>query len=334
MDQSRLEELKRLLQKQHQEPKRGLEQNSNGENFEALNSEVSNSEVSNSETPNSDPDALNSETEVAQNSACKNSAEQQNFISDDSGALPQNSKARDYRDYDKDPLIVKNYERLLISTITFLYVPMILGGYILSIWDLIFSKHHISMMEIGSSIIFGIFIAIALRLIYNCCVSNNNRKIYFMNNSIDFYNNGELERRTNNLHLNDMIGRPFWGYCNDDKVRRLIYNIIIIFSIAALSFLSSQILLFFIFSILSAIFLKIFFHFLIVGNFKNFSFFSAIVVDYPYYEQKNTYYLSSILSAKNYLVCVYDTERLNEIKEWFLIRKHIDIDKIEKYYLS
>ena len=356
MDQSGLEKLKKLLQKRHQEPKRGLEQNSNGENFKAPNSEIKNSETSNfeisnsevlnseslnsrapnseasnSETLNSDPDALNLEAEAAQNSACENNAEPQNFISDDNGALRENSKTRDY---DKEPIIVKNYERLLISTITFLYAPMILGGYILSIWDLIFSKHHISMMEIGSSIIFGIFIAIVLRLICSCCVSNNNRKIYFMNNSIDFYNNGELERRTNNLHLNYVIGRPFWGYCNDDKIRRFIYNIIIIFSIAALSFLSSQILLFFIFSILSAIFLKIFFHFLIVGNFKNFSFFSAIVVDYPHYERENTYYLSSILSAKNYLICIYDVERLNEIKEWFLIRKHIDIDKIEKYYLS
>jgi len=339
--QSRLEELKKLLQKRHQEPKQGLVQNSNGENFKAPNSEIQNSEASNfevsnfeasnSETLNSDPGALNLETEADQNSACDNNAEPQNFISDDSGSLQQSPEARDY---DKYPIIVKNYERLLISTITFLYAPMILGGYILSIWDLIFSKHHISMMEIGSSVIFGIFIAIVLRLIYSSCVSNNNCKIYFMNNSIDFYNNGELERRTNNLHLNYVMGRPFWGYCNDDKVRRLIYNIIIIFSIAALSFLSSQILLFFIFSILSAIFLKIFFHFLIVGNFKNFLFFSAIVVDYPYYEQENTYYLSSILSAKNYLVCVYGAERLNEIKEWFLIRKHIDIDKIEKYYLS
>jgi hypothetical protein len=271
MDQSRLDELKRLLQKRHQEPKRGLEQNSDGENsgtsnlgvsnFKAQNSEISNSEVSNfevsnsrtlnfeasnfeilnseplnsrapnseasnSETLNSNPGALNLKAELEakadQNSAYENNAEQQNFILDDSDSLQQNSKARDY---DKEPIIVKNYERLLISTITFLYAPMILGGYILSIWDLIFS-------------------------------------------------------------------------------------------------------------ILSAIFLKIFFHFLIVGNFKNFSFFSAIVVDYPYYEQKNTYYLSSILSAKNYLVCVYDAERLNEIKEWFLIRKHIDIDKIEKYYLS
>jgi len=144
MDQSRLEELKRLLQKRHQEPKRGLEQNSNGENSKAPNSEIqnseasnfevsnseflnfespnsevsnskflnyksSNSEASNSETLDSDPDALNLEAEADQNSACENSAEQQNFILDDSGSLQQNSKARDY---DKYPIILKNYEYL------------------------------------------------------------------------------------------------------------------------------------------------------------------------------------------------------------------------------
>ena len=126
MNQSRLEELKRLLQKRHQEPKRGLEQNSNGENFKVPNSEIQNSEVSNfevsnfeflnfeppkfeslnSKAPNSATDALNLEAKAAQNSACENSAEQQNFISDDSGALRQNTKAIDY---DKNPLILKDH---------------------------------------------------------------------------------------------------------------------------------------------------------------------------------------------------------------------------------
>ena len=149
MDQSKLDELRKLLQKRHEEPKRGLEQNSNGENFkvpnfetqnseasnfeasnfevsnseflnfESPNSEVSNSkflnykssnsEASNSENINSDPDALNLEIGVAQNSACKNSAEQQNFTSNDSGSLQQSPKARDY---DKYPIILKNYEYL------------------------------------------------------------------------------------------------------------------------------------------------------------------------------------------------------------------------------
>ena len=115
MDQGRLEELKRLLQKRHQEPKLGLEQNSNGENFKVPNSEIQNSEASNfevsnfeflnseppnfeslnSKAPNSATNDLNLEAEADQNSACDNNAEPQNFISDDSGALPQNSKARD-----------------------------------------------------------------------------------------------------------------------------------------------------------------------------------------------------------------------------------------------
>ena len=147
MDQSRLEELKRLLQKRHQEPKRGLEQNSNGENFKApnfetqnsevlnfevsnseflnfeapnskfLNYKSSNSEASNSETKNSDPGDLNLKAELeadaAQNSAFENNAEPQNFISDDGGFLQQNSKARDY---DKDPIILKNYEYIYIKS--------------------------------------------------------------------------------------------------------------------------------------------------------------------------------------------------------------------------
>ena len=63
MDQSRLEELKRLLQKRHQEPKLGLERNSDGENSKASNSETKNFEVSNSEVLNSE--SLNSESLIS-----------------------------------------------------------------------------------------------------------------------------------------------------------------------------------------------------------------------------------------------------------------------------
>nr|WP_314119045.1 hypothetical protein [uncultured Campylobacter sp.] len=165
MDQNRLEELKRLLQKRHQEPKRSLEQNSNGENsgtsnfgvsnFKAQNSEISNSEVSNfeasnfrtlnfeasnfeiliseppnfeslnSKAPNSATDALNLEAEAAQNSACENNAKQQNFISNDGGALRQNSKARDY---DKEPLIIKDHTYYEFMIYQF---PALLIGFII-----------------------------------------------------------------------------------------------------------------------------------------------------------------------------------------------------------
>ena len=146
MDQSRFEELKRLLNERRGGAKQNCSEelsveNSETENFESLNSEIQNSEVSNfeslnpeasnsefpnseisnyetqnskvpnfeasnSENINSDPDALNLETEAAQNSACENSAEPQNFTSNDSGSLRQNSKVRDY---DKYPLVIKDH---------------------------------------------------------------------------------------------------------------------------------------------------------------------------------------------------------------------------------
>ena len=160
MDQNRLDEFRKLLQKRHQEPKRGLEQNFNGENskasnfetknsevsnfgvsnseflnFESPNSEVSNSkflnykssnsEASNFETPNFAPGALNLETEADQNSVCENSAEPQNSISDDSGFLQHNPKARDY---DKDPLIIKDHTYYEFMIYQF---PALLIGFII-----------------------------------------------------------------------------------------------------------------------------------------------------------------------------------------------------------
>ena len=155
MDQSRLEELKRLLDerrggaKQNRSEELGVEnsktknsetKNSETSNFKAQNSEVSNSEPQNSKSSNSkvsnseaskfetlksDPDALNLETEAAQNSAFENSVEPQNFISDDSGALRQNFKARDY---DKEPIIIKDHTYYEFMIYQF---PALLIGFII-----------------------------------------------------------------------------------------------------------------------------------------------------------------------------------------------------------
>ena len=160
MDQSRLDELKKPLQKRHQEPKRGSEQNSNGENFKVPNSEIQNSEVSNfevsnfeaqnsevsnskflnykssdsevsnfeflnSKSPNFATDALNLEAEADRNSACENNAEQQNFISNDGGALRENYKTRDY---DKEAIIIKDHTYYEFMIYQF---PALLIGFII-----------------------------------------------------------------------------------------------------------------------------------------------------------------------------------------------------------
>ena len=165
MNQSRLEKLRKLLNERRGNAKRSCDKELDGENFNAqnfeaensdnsksdrlnlnasnfhasdlndtnsksLNSDASNlddvnSKVSNSKSLNSALDALNLESKIDQNSTAKDNAEQQNFISDDSGALSQNSKTRDY---DKEPIIIKDHTYYEFMIYQF---PALLIGFII-----------------------------------------------------------------------------------------------------------------------------------------------------------------------------------------------------------
>ena len=135
MDQSRLEELRRLLNERRGDAKRSCDKELDGENFNAQNFEAENSDnsksdslnskVSNSKLQNSALDALNLESKIDQNSTAKDNAEQQNFILDDSGSLQQNSKARDY---DKEPIVIKDHTYYEFMIYQF---PALLVGFII-----------------------------------------------------------------------------------------------------------------------------------------------------------------------------------------------------------
>ena len=220
MDQSRLGELKRLLQKRHQEPKRGLEQNSNGENsgtsnfgvsnFKAQNSEISNSEASNfeasnfgtlnfeasnfeilnseppnfeslnSKAPNSAPDALNLEAEADQNSACVNNIEQQNFIYDDSGVLQQNFKARDY---DKNPLIIKDHT--YYDYMKYSIVPTMVGLLIALAFATIVNPISIKMFRL---------LPLVLVIFVTNFMNRDGAYFVFYNDKILYYNKNKIRK--------------------------------------------------------------------------------------------------------------------------------------------
>ena len=220
MDQSRLEELKRLLQKRHQEPKQGSEQNSNGENFKAPNSEIQNSEASNfevsnseflnfespnskvsnfeasnseslnSRTPNfeasnyetlnSDPDALNLEAEADHNSACENSAEPQNFISDGSDFLQRNLKARDY---DKDPLIIKDHT--YYDYMKYSIIPTMVGLLIALAFAVIVNPINIKMFRL---------LPLVLVIFVTNFMNRDGAYFVFYNDKILYYNKNKIRK--------------------------------------------------------------------------------------------------------------------------------------------
>ena len=214
MDQNRPDELRKLLQKRHKEPRRGLEQNSNGENFKVPNSEASNfeasnseflnfespnseilnsksldsraqnSEASNSETLNSDPGALNLkaelEAEADQNSACENNAEPQNFISNDSGALRQNSKARDY---DKNPLIIKDHT--YYDYMKYSIVPTMVGLLIALAFATIVNPINIKMFRL---------LPLVLVIFVTNFMNRDGAYFVFYNDKILYYNKNKIRK--------------------------------------------------------------------------------------------------------------------------------------------
>jgi len=108
MDRGRLEELKRLLDERHNNAKQNLDRELDAENSNAQNSDTSNLNAS-----NFDLSDLNNTT------------------------LFKNSNARNY---DKDPIIIKNYEKFFVYAhlLVFLQVSGLLISFI---WDIVDFGH-------------------------------------------------------------------------------------------------------------------------------------------------------------------------------------------------
>ena len=331
MDQSRLEELKRLLQKRHQEPKRGSEQNSNGENFKAPNSEIQNSEVSNSkflnykssnsETLNSNPDALNLEAEADQNSACENNVEQQNFISDDSGSLQQNSKARDY---DKEPIAIKNYEKffvysflVLLLQISTLHAFLIIDFINHDDIDIV-QYFAILFIILLSTVIISIFTVICPR-----------QEIKFTNNYIEFISDDLVEKRCeidkNALSLNFSIGILASLYEIGKSEKIFLYFIAIFMCVTWWNIFFIAVFFTYLFGFLLNLILYLF----INRNLKGFRILPFIRIARPSYGR---WFRSKPVYPRYYLVYLYNQKIYDEIKEYFL-RKSVNINNIKKDYL-
>ncbi|WP_298759592.1 hypothetical protein [uncultured Campylobacter sp.] len=351
MDQSRLDELKKPLQKRHQEPKRGSEQNSNGENFKVPNSEIQNSEASNfevsnseslnyrapnskflnykssnfeasnSETLNSDPDALNLEAEADQNSACDNNAEPQNSISDGRDALRQNSKARDY---DKDPIIVKNYEKFFVYSFLVLLLPIsTLHAFLI----IDFINHE----DIGIVQYFAILFIILLStvIISIFTVIRPRQEIKFTNKYIEFINDGLVEKRCeideNALSLNFSIGILASSYEIGKSEKIFLYFIAIFMYVTWWNIFFIAIFFTYLFGFLLNFILYLF----INSNLKGFRALPFIRIARPSYGR---WFRNKPVYPRYYLVYLYNQKIYDEIKEYFLL-KNVNINNVKKDYL-
>ena len=363
MDQSRLDELRKLLQKRHQEPKQGLEQNSNGENSKVPNSEIQNSEVSNFEvsnseflnfevsnskfsnykssnseasnfeTLNSDPDASNLKAELeakaAQNSTCENNAEPQNFILDDSGSLQHNPKARDY---DKEPIILKNYEYLYQKLL--MVFSLFIGGVFAIIVNFDWKASGAVDYSIKDSIYMILFLSfLSLFIILPELIDYRKERpmIRLKNNQIEFYEKDKIayvEQCENLLHNMD------WSFFigNFKGKRGLLYMFMTV--LLCLVFMPIDLVVarwflsFALFQFVGNILVKFIFC-LVLGKSgdRRFSLFPALRVGELHYG-----HIGLFACFRYYLIPIFRNSIYFELKEYFLARHNININDIDKIY--
>ena len=320
MDKSRLEELKRLLNKQRSNTKQNLDRELDAENSNAKNSDTSKSVNSNSNASNFDASDLNITNSKALNFNDKNSddlnlnAERDRKFQNldpDNAILFKNSNARNY---DKDPIIIKNYEKFFVYAhlLVFLQVSGLLISFI---WDIV-DFGHIYVDDYLEACIMILLIAV---ITYIFTAIRNKREIRFTDQYIEFLDKGVVKRQCK--VEKDKLCKNF----STQNFRTPSFIVLIIFCVGSLGF-------FFVFLLcmyVANIFIKFVVYFCINKGIKGFKIFPFIKVDEPWHG--GYLYYSVAISAHYYLIYLYSSEIYNEVREYFL-QKNINIDYIKKDY--
>ena len=320
MDQGRLEELKRLLNKQRSNTKQNLDRELDAENSNTQNSDTSKSVNSNSNASNFNASDLNSINPGALNPNDQNSDDlnlnmerDRKFqnLDPDNTTLFKNSKARDY---DKDPIIIKNYEKFFVYARLFIILQT--SGLPLFLIRDIIDFGYINTYEYLLSCMALLLIAV---ITYIFTAIRNKREISFTDQYIEFLDKGVVKIQCK--VEKDKLCKNF----STRNFRTSFFIVLIIFCVGSLGF-------FFVFLLcmyVANIFIKFVVYFCINKGIKGFKIFPFIKVDEPWYGGYSIYAAS--IAAHYYLIYLYSSEIYDEVREYFL-QKNINIDYIKKDY--
>ncbi|MGP1532562.1 MAG: hypothetical protein ACTTJF_00690 [Campylobacter sp.] len=232
------------------------------------------------------------------------------------------------RDYDKEPIVIKNYERFFVANLLpfciFATVVIMLG------LDYFWPEFDKTPRQIlVNNIILEYFIVQGLLYIiisYYVCVIKNKFEVKFTSNFICFYKNDKIERKLASCDLN--LSKSFWLMPSSRIIE-------IIFILMCILILCIGLWYFIVIPIALNILFKLFFHIVFSGRLKGLSIFSAIVINgLPQSDQQLQYsgYLTGLVANKNYLLYIIDKKAYMEVKEYFEQKSNIEMDKIKKYY--
>ena len=223
-----------------------------------------------------------------------------------------------FRDYDKEPLIIQSYEEFFVLTlrISSCFFAGIFAGILNELrWGKVPRELlWFSLIPITFIIIVAIFQKFKFK----------NHKIKFTNHNIEFYDYGKLKRKCKIAE--DELGRTFFA---NSCVKTETYHIIVYFIVIFILIIDgSKLLLPLILFYLVNLMFKFIFYLFINRNLKGFS---AL----PFVRISNEVYTVSMyatpISGRYFMIYIYNDEIYKEVKKYFL-QKNINIDNLPKSY--
>ncbi|MFR8441014.1 MAG: hypothetical protein ACLVCW_04695 [Campylobacter sp.] len=288
MNEAKLEELKKILNERRQNLEQGSQENSDAQNFDALNFDTSKSDTSN----------LNVEGNL----------KFQNSNSDD--AAPNKNSKTGARDYDKDPIVIKNYN--IMHLLFYIIIAIIIPSIFIKI---LYNKGSIDLYYGGRTyLLYNQNSTFILSVLFLCLFA---LYCYFAK---------ENDIIINNLHItyfkNISSGLEIFKIDNDSFIKKnykLKINVLcfILCLISLLSGFGYQEIIF-VASILVVRFLPIFLFSMLYN--KKFEFYNP---GYLYIKTRTGKQIIPLVSKK-------DTK---EVREYFLNKLNIDISDKVNYFM-
>ncbi|GKH60459.1 hypothetical protein [Campylobacter ureolyticus] len=239
--------------------------------------------------------------------------------------IPNNKTNSNKRDYDKEPLILKNYEDYFVTIFNLFFASLFFSiALFFCITD--FNKQNLFFcIFIISCEIFWLFFSYFF-------IFNKNSTIHLKNKTICFYKNDVLKFEYETKNIDKFICKSISIYEKDlniDIGDKIFYTLIFL-SAFYLAGYYLVLLIFFIY--LSDLFFKLCIY--LLTNKKRFFYFPFLIINEPQYPNANKNLSGRyLLSMRHYFAYIDSVETYTQLKKYFLENLNINIDNIKKNYL-
>lgn len=303
MDQSRLEELRKLLNNQHSDAKQNLTEGLYPKNFNAFDFKNLKLEDASSKTLNSDDTAINKSSEVQA------------------------------RDYDKDPIILENYEYLYQKLL--MVFSLFIGGVFAIIVNFDWKASGAVDYSAKNGIYMILFLSfLSLFIILPELIDYRKERptIRLKNNQIEFYEKDKIAYVEQCENLRHNMGWSF--FIGNFKGKRGLLYMFMAALLLCLVFMTIDLVVarwflsFALFQFAGNILVKFIFC-LVLGKSgdRRFSIFPVLRVGKPHYG-----HIGLFACSRYYLIPIFRNSIYFELKEYFLARHNININDVDKIY--